>query len=99
MNEKVKIEPFKSNEEFYVYVDCLRIELNEKGFSKTSQELNFILHETAYTTSSEFFGEIKFALLSLKENAGKKLSTELLENVNMCLTTIENAFDRANSKS
>lgn len=48
MNEKVKIEPFKSNEEFYDYVGFLRVELNEKGFSKTSQELNFILHETAY---------------------------------------------------
>ena len=98
MSENAK-HTFKSIEEFYDFVDFLRVDLNKNDLLKASQELNFILHEMAYTTSAEFLGEIKLALLGLKEYEGNQLPEYLSKNVNLCLTTIENAFDGANSIS
>jgi len=98
MNENAK-PTFESTENFYDFVDSLRVDLNKNGFSKVSQKLNFILHEMAYTTGSEFLGELKLVLLNLKEYESKQLTENLLKNVNICFTTIENAFDRAHGKN
>ena len=99
ISEKSKLALFNSMGEFCDFVDSLSVDLNENGFPKVGLELNFILHEMAYTTSSEFLGEIKLALLSLKEYKDKQLPEGLSKNVNLCLNTIENAFEKANSKS
>ncbi|MBI4527067.1 MAG: hypothetical protein HY695_24995 [Deltaproteobacteria bacterium] len=90
---------FSSNEEFYAFVDLLRDNLAELGFSDAAGELNEILHEIAWTTSSEIFGEIKRALLKVKAEEGHRLPPCLLEDIDVCLRAIELAWYRANRKA
>ena len=89
----------KSTEELYDFVDTLRLELVRENFLEVSKELNFILHETAYTTGSEFLGEIKLALIKLKTYQIKELPQHLLTKVDLILEVIENAFNIANGKA
>ncbi len=99
MISKEKDIKFKSIEDFYSFVDTLRLNLITENFLETSQELNFILHEMAYSTSSEFLGDIKVALIKLKTNQIKELPQNLLTKINLVLEAIENAFNIANSKA
>jgi hypothetical protein len=87
---------FKSNNEFYEFVDHLSADLSELGFSQASAELHEILHETAWTTSSEVFGEIKLTLERLKAREGKTLPECLAQDIDACIATIKVAWNRAN---
>ncbi len=89
---------FKSIEDFYSFVDVLRLNLITENFSETSQKLNVILHEMAYSTSSEFLGDIQVTLIKLKNYHNKNPSQDLLRKIDLVLETIENAFNIANDK-
>lgn len=87
---------FTSNQEFYAYLDVLSSNLGETGFSDASVELRAVLHQTSWTTSSEVFGEIKASLLKVKAEHGRRLPPCLLEDINLCIKTIEDAWGKAN---
>jgi len=82
---------FPSNQKFYDFVDSLSVRLGEFGFSEASRELNSLLHEMAWTTGSELFGEIKLALLKLKE--GHQLPGSLSEDVDLCIKTVDDSWN------
>lgn len=87
---------FSSNEEFYGYVDSLSERLKKLNLFKPAQEIHAILHETAWTTSSEPLGEIKFVLLRLKAQHGSELPRDLDDEISFCIKFIENIWSRAN---
>jgi hypothetical protein len=86
---------FNSNQDFYEFVERLSADLSELGFSGASRELQTILHEMAWTTSSEVFGEIKMTLQRLKLEEGKRLPQHLSEDVELCIKSIEDAWSKA----
>lgn len=96
MKNETKFVEFKSNEDFYSFVDVLRVNLSEKHFPEASQKLNFILNEMTYTTSSEMFGDLRLALLEIKAVNDNKLPKHIIENIDICLKAIKKAFDVAN---
>ena len=87
---------FNSIEEFYDFIDDLSTQLNELGFSDTSQRLNTILHATAWTSSSEMLGEIKISLVELTTKEGRRLPECLSNDVNLCIRTIDEYWNQAN---
>lgn len=87
---------FRSNQEFYEFVDHLSADLNELGFADAGRELHAILHESFWTTSSELLGEIKLALIRLQAQEGQRLPQCLSEDVELCIKTIEEAWNKAN---
>jgi hypothetical protein len=60
------MEPtFRSNNEFYDYVDGTVIEMRQAGLNKEAEHLDFLLHKVAWTTSSELFGELGLSILKI----------------------------------
>ena len=94
-NRSMKIRGFNSNQEFYDFVDRLAIDLNELGFSNASRELHTILQKIASTTGSEIYCAIEHTLLKLRADEGELLPQCLLEDVDLCVKTIEDAWNRA----
>ena len=86
---------FSSTEEFYEFVDLLSDHLNEIGFSAAGQALHAILHKYSWTTASEVFGQIKATLLRLKAEEDHRLPPCLRDDVNICIKTIEDTWNRA----
>ena len=71
---------FKKLDEFYVAVDGLSEWLKREGHPDEGQELHTLMHETAWTTSSELLGELMLALDKMKG----KYSQELRAEINEC---------------
>ena len=55
-------ERFASNEEFYRYLDAFVERLARDGHHAIAIKLDDLLHHTAWTTSSELFGELRASL-------------------------------------
>jgi hypothetical protein len=91
------VSRFSANDEFYEFVDHVSFDLNELGFSEASHRLTVVLHEVAWTTSTELFGEIKVTLEKLKALEGERLPQCLSEDVDLCLKTINDVFGTSNS--
>jgi hypothetical protein len=77
---------FKSNQEFYNYVDTTIGSLRHAGFADDADRLQFLLHKVAWTTSSELFGELGHALLATAE---KPLPPEVGVQVSSCIAGVE----------
>jgi hypothetical protein len=70
---------FRSSDEFYKAINVLIERLRREGHSKEAQKLDTLMH-TAWTTGSEFLGEI---MLTLKGMKGE-YSPELRKEINEC---------------
>ena len=68
---------FSSNEEFYVFVDNVTDRLRSAGFVAEASTLHEILHEIAWTTSSELLGELGLAIRDIQAKAGSSLPCDL----------------------
>lgn len=55
-------------DEFYQAVDTLIVKLRKEAHTESAQELHSLLHEMAWTTSSELLGELYLALGRLEAN-------------------------------
>ena len=79
---------FSSNQEFPAHLDLLIERLKELHLTEPAQELHVILHESAWTTSSELLGEIKQALLRLRARHRDELPGELDREIRSCIDAI-----------
>ena len=57
---------FSSNDEFYEFVDRFAVRLADAGREAHARKLRTLLHEVAWTTSSEFLGELGQEFLNLE---------------------------------
>jgi len=58
---------FRSNQDFYDYVDGTVAEMRRAGLIGEAEQLDNLLHKVAWTTSSELFGEIGLSILRILE--------------------------------
>ena len=91
------MKQFKSNQDFYNYIDELCVRLKWLGFNGIATKLHQLIHETAWTTSSELLGEMRIALREFRAENEANLNTALDSDIDMCLKTINSAFNAANS--
>ena len=88
-----------SNQEFYAHIDSLIERLEGLNLVAPVQELHTILHESAWTTSSELLGELKLALVRTRDQHRDKLLREVEQDIATCVGVIEDAWNRANGRT
>jgi hypothetical protein len=82
LSKSINREPrtrFTRLDEFYKAINILIEWLRREGHSEEAQKLDTLMH-TAWTTGSEFLGEIMLALKSMKGS----YSPELRKEINEC---------------
>jgi hypothetical protein len=69
----------KSLDEFYSAVDNLIERLKSVGNIEEANKLDSLMHQTAWTTSSELLGELMLALKGMKGNYSSGIAKEIGE--------------------
>jgi hypothetical protein len=82
---------FKSNSDFWEFVRVLAVHLQELGFIEAHQDLTRLL-SSAWTTSSELFGEIGLASKRIIERDDERLSPCLKEDLERCQAVCTSVF-------
>jgi len=87
---------FDSWETAVAYLDDLAQRLRESGVSDSADELHAILHESAWTTSSELLGEIKLSLAEARSKHKTRLPTAILKDIDAFIAFVDEAWNNAN---
>jgi hypothetical protein len=98
LNRKKKLS-FNSNQEFYVHVDSLIERLKGLHLIAPAEEMHSILHESAWTTSSELLGELRLALVKIRTEHQGQLPPDVEQDIASCVRIIEDAWNRANGRT
>ena len=75
-------------EEFPAVVDALSEKLRSHGFNAEADRLHAWVHEIAWTTSHEFYGEVKLALQKMREDR-TDLPPEIAAEVRRIIKSID----------
>ena len=87
----MKNNEFESNKDFFDFVTAMSSHLLELGFEEAHQELSRILN-TAWTSSSEVFGELAFISKRIMGRDGRRLPPCLKEDLKKCHAVCKSAF-------
>jgi hypothetical protein len=79
---------FESNKDLFDFVTAMSSHLLELGFEEAHLELSQIL-STAWTTSSEVFGELGLASKRIMRKDGKRLPPCLKEDLKKCPSSLQ----------
>jgi hypothetical protein len=80
---------------YVLYLDDLVERLQTAGLYKEANELDEALH-ASWTTSSEWLGEIKLALLNVSIAGAAKLSNSMRDEINEFVAFVDQAWNTAN---
>jgi hypothetical protein len=83
---------FESNEDFCDFIRAMCLHLEQLGFYEAHEELTRLMN-SAWTTSSEFFGEIGLASERILNRDGSRLPQCLADDLKRCRTVCTSAFD------
>ena len=97
-NQKKKLS-FNSNQEFYALIDSLIGRLKRLNLAAPAQELHSILHESAWTTSSELLGELKLALVGIGTRHQGQLPRDVEQDITSCVSIIDEVWGRTNGRT
>lgn len=86
---------YTSNQEFYKHIDEVVAELRSVGHEVMAEKINFLLHDAAWTTTSELFGELREHFQELLDYH-PSLPQKIRGDITGFITTINRAWDRAN---
>jgi hypothetical protein len=87
------MQEFRSNDEFWSHIDRLSEALCNSGFVEDGKKLHLLLHEVAWTTSTELFGELKLAFIDILKK-GSSLPQEIQDDIKESLATADNVLNR-----
>jgi|GEM_PF-2425974 hypothetical protein len=87
---------FSSSESITQYLDGLVECFRDCGVSEAADELHHLLHDSAWTTSSEWLGEIKLLLARVRRTNQESLSSAALEKVDKFIAFVDDAWNNAN---
>ncbi len=73
-------------------LDDLISKLRACGYPGKAEELRGIVHETAWTSSSEMLGEIGLCILRIQQGLGRKPPAELNEGLSRCLKVVRKTW-------
>jgi hypothetical protein len=86
---------YVSNQQFYDHIDQVVASLKSTGQVEIANQIDYLLHKVAWTTTSELFGELRDRF----EQALKSptpLPSEIEVELKGFIVTINKAWDRAN---
>jgi hypothetical protein len=84
---------FASNEQFYAFIDAITERLRSHDFISDADRLHALVHETAWTTSTEVFGEIQTALKQIRHQRAD-LDSNLSADIHYAIKAISRALRR-----
>ncbi|MSR77713.1 MAG: hypothetical protein EXS63_05745 [Candidatus Omnitrophica bacterium] len=82
-----------NNEVFFKHLDKLALFMKEQGFPEASQSITELLHDTAWTTSSELLGELRLLLVRLLQDYREKFPRFVDADIKNCIREIDKAFN------
>jgi hypothetical protein len=83
--------PFANNTEFYAFIDTIAQRLRGTDRPDDAERLHTLIHNVAWTTSSELFGELRIALRDIREDH-QTLDHALLSDIAFAIDTVGEAF-------
>jgi hypothetical protein len=69
--------------------DDLSAELDRNGLDEASKKIRFLLHDCAWTTSSELYGELGLALRAIRQEHWCELDTEARRAFRLATAAVE----------
>ena len=86
--------PFKntrklaSSDEFPAVIDVIRDKLKSRGFIGEADRLHTLVHQMAWTTSNEFYGELSLALGKIRKER-RDLPTDIAVEIRRIIKSID----------
>ena len=90
-----EMKDFSSPSSFLSFIDTIADRLLELGEDQLSKDCREKAHD-AYTTSSEWLGEIRLVLGRAEKSEGVRKSDTLQKDIQEAVQSIRQAWDRAN---
>ena len=82
-----------SNDQFYAFIDAITEKLRGRGFTSDADRLHALVHKTAWTTSTEVFGELRSALKEIPSHR-PDFDSNLSADIQFAIKTINKALRR-----
>lgn len=86
---------YESNQQFYDHIDEVVTALKSEGQAEIANQIEFLLHKVAWTTTSELFGELRDRFEQALKSPTPLPSTVKAE-LNGFIATINQAWERSN---
>jgi len=86
---------YESNQQFYDHIDEVVVLLRNEGYIGIADQVDYLLHSVAWTTTSELFGELRNRFEQAL-NSGTPLLSSTDAQLRGFVTTIDQAWERAN---
>ena len=84
------LDEFKDIQNFYKFIDIISSKLQQQGFDKIGKRLHYLIHEAAWTTSTELLRGLRATLRKVKSD--DKISPSLQSDIKTALETINLYF-------
>jgi hypothetical protein len=82
-----------SNDQFYAFIDAIAEKLRSHGFTSDADRLHTLVHEMAWTTSTEVFGELRSVLKDIRSHRAD-FDPNLSADIQLAIKTINKALRR-----
>jgi hypothetical protein len=92
------IKYFKTNDELYEFAIQLRDELNSLGKLDEANELSNVV-DKSWTTASEALGALLESFIRIRKTVSVDLSKNRSTKLDIAISQIKEAFERANNPS
>ena len=87
---------FKSTDAITQYLDELGQRLRGCGATNAADDLHNLVHASAWTTSSEWLGEIKLLLVKVARTERKSVSSDISKDIDAFIVFVDQAWKNAN---
>jgi len=77
-----------SSDEFPAIIDAIRDKLKSRGFIREADRLDTLVHQMAWTTSSELYGELSLALKKIR-NERRDLPSDIASEIERIIKSID----------
>lgn len=86
---------YKSNQDFYDHIDEVVVSLRSAGHTIVADQIHSLIHEVAWTSSSELFGELRDRFQQALASP-IPMPTEIRIDLEDFIFSINKAWDRSN---
>jgi len=77
-----------SSDEFPAVIDAIKDKLKSRGFIGEADRLHTLVHQMAWTTSSELYGELSLALKKIR-NERRDLPSDIATEIHRVIKSID----------
>ncbi len=87
----IEVSRYRSKKAYECF-DNLIYSLRQQGLVDPAKDLHILLHETAWTTSTELLGELGVKIRKIKKQYKKELNPQTIEEIRACLSEVNEVW-------